>query len=239
MDEQHITSVFDRDLEAIRAMIMRMGGLVEAALLDGARALKRGDGQLAERVRAGDREIDALEARIHEACARLLALRQPIASDLRTVLSVMKIAANLERMGDYAKNMAKRSAVLNRMPPVEGAPGSIQRMASQVHAMLSDMLDAFIRRDLERAREIRERDLEIDQMYNALFREFLTFMVADPRSISACMHLHFIAKNIERAGDHVTAIAEQTIYAITGELPGESRSKANQAAYELPGSGGA
>ena len=238
MPEHHITSAFDRDLEAIQAQVMRMGGLVEAALLDGARALKSRDEELATRVRKGDKAIDALETEIYEACARLLALRQPIASDLRTVLSVMKIAANLERVGDYAKNMAKRANVLVHLAPIDGAPGSIKRMAKEVHAMLSDALDAFIRRDVALAEDVRERDLEVDQMYNALFREFLTFMMEDPRSISACMHLHFIAKNIERAGDHVTSIAEQVIYMVTGEVPGEARPKGNKEVYRIPQEGG-
>ncbi len=230
---EHILSAFDRDLEAIQARIMRMGGLVEEALLKGAKALKSRDEALAEEVRRGDKEIDALEVEINEACARLLALRQPIASDLRTVLSVMKIAANLERVGDYAKNMAKRANVLAHMQPIEGAPGSIKRMAKEVHAMLSDALDAFIRRDVVLAEDVRQRDLEVDQMYNALFREFLTFMMEDPRSITACMHLHFIAKNIERAGDHVTAIADQVIYLVSGEMPGESRPKGNKEVYKV------
>jgi len=230
---EHILAAFDRDLEAIQARIMRMGGLVEEALLQGARALKSRDEELADEVRRGDKAIDALETEINEACARLLALRQPIASDLRTVLSVMKIAANLERVGDYAKNMAKRANVLVHMQEIEGAPGSIKRMAKEVHAMLSDALDAFIRRDLDLAEDVRQRDLEVDQMYNALFRAFLTFMMEDPRNISACMHLHFIAKNIERAGDHVTAIAEQVIYLVTGEMPEESRPKGNKEVYKV------
>ena len=230
---EHITSAFDRDLEAIQARIMRMGGLVEEALLKGAKALKTRDEELAAEVRRGDKAIDALETEINEACARLLALRQPIASDLRTVLSVMKIAANLERVGDYAKNMAKRANVLAQMQPIEGAPGSIKRMAKEVHSMLSDALDAFIRQDVVLAEDVRQRDLEVDQMYNALFREFLTFMMEDPRNISACMHLHFIAKNIERAGDHVTAIAEQVMYLVTGEMPEESRPKGNKEVYKV------
>ena len=234
MEEHHILSAFDRDLEAIQAQVMRMGGLVEEALLKGARALKSRDEERAAEVHKGDKAIDALETEINEACARLLALRQPIASDLRTVLSVMKIAANLERVGDYAKNMAKRSVVLMHMPEIEGGPGAIKRMAREVHAMLSDALDAFIRRDVDLAQDVRQRDLEVDQMYNALFREFLTFMMEDPRSITACMHLHFIAKNIERAGDHVTAIADQVIYLVTGEMPDEPRPKGNREVYKPP-----
>ncbi len=233
-EQHHIASAFDRDLEAIRAKVMRMGGLVEQAIVEAATSLKTRDEELAQKVRKGDKEIDALETAINEDCARLLALRQPIASDLRTVLSVMKIAANLERVGDYAKNLAKRTRVLVHMPTIEGASGSINRMALEVQRMLSDALDAFIRGDVDLADDVRHRDLEVDQMYNALFREFLTFMMEDPRNITACMHLHFIAKNIERAGDHVTSIAEQVIYQVSGEMPEEARPKGNSEAYRLP-----
>jgi phosphate transport system protein len=223
--ERHITSAFDRDLESVQAMIMRMGGLVEEALLESAHALETRDADQAEAVRKGDRAIDALEAQINEESARLIALRAPIAGDLRTVLTVMKIAAGLERCGDYAKNLAKRSVLLSQMPPVGGSAGSIRRMAKSVQLQLKDALDAFIHRDVELARDVRQRDREIDQMYNALFREFLTHMMEDPRSISACMHLHFIAKNIERVGDHATGIAEQVIYLVTGEMPEGDRPK--------------
>jgi phosphate transport system protein len=225
--EQHIQSVFDRDLEAVQALVVKMGGLVETAILEAAQALETRDEELAEQVRQRDKAIDALEERVNEETARLIALRAPTASDLRTVLSVMKIAASLERTGDYAKNMAKRSHVLVQMPPVNGAGGALRRMAKTVEVMLKDALDAYIQRDLELAQDVRNRDLDVDQMYNALFREFLTYMMEDPRNITACMHLHFIAKNIERMGDHATTIAEQVIYLVTGELPDENRPKAD------------
>ncbi|MGB7321564.1 MAG: phosphate signaling complex protein PhoU [Albidovulum sp.] len=226
MTEQHILRAFDRDLEAIQALVMKMGGMVETAILEAAQALETRDEELAEKVRAGDKAIDALEERINEESARLIALRAPTASDLRTVLSVMKIAASLERVGDYAKNMAKRSHVLGQMAAVGSSGGALRRMAKAVTEMLSHALDAYIHRDLDLAEDVRQRDREVDQMYNALFREFLTHMMEDPRSITACMHLHFIAKNIERMGDHATTIAEQVIYLVTGAVPEESRPKA-------------
>ncbi|WP_371168652.1 phosphate signaling complex protein PhoU [Aliiroseovarius sp. 2305UL8-7] len=234
MIDQHIASAFDRDLEEIQAHLMKMGGMVEDAIREGARSLKRRDEELADEVRKNDKKIDALDLQIQEECARVLALRQPIASDLRTVLTVMKVAANLERIGDYAKNMAKRTGVLVHMQPIDGASGAIKRMASEVQQMLTDALDAYIRRDAVLAEDVRHRDLEVDQMYNALFREFLTFMMEDPRNITSCMHLHFIAKNIERMGDHVTAIADQVIYLVNGELPDEARPKGNSPNYEIP-----
>jgi len=233
MPEQHITKVFDRDLEGIQARIMKMGGLVEEAILEAASSLEARDVEQAEKVRAGDAAIDDLEVLINEETARLLALRAPTAGDLRLVLTVMKISGNLERIGDYAKNIAKRTGVLTQLPPVNGSTASLRRMAREVELMLKDALDAYIQRDVELAKDVIERDREVDQMYNALFREFLTFMMEDPRSITACMHLHFIAKNIERMGDHVTGIAEQVLYLVTGQRPEETRVKADDTSVSV------
>jgi phosphate transport system protein len=227
MSQSHILSAFDRDLEVIQTLVLKMGGLVEAAMLDSAEALERMDAELALKVRMGDLAIDALEQEINIECARVIALRAPAASDLRTVLTMMKIAANLERCGDYAKNLAKRAALLVQMPVLGGTAGSIRRMAKAVTVMLHDALDAYFTRDLARAEEVRQRDKEVDQMYSALFRELLTHMLEDPRDITAAMHLHFIAKNIERVGDHATGIAEQVIYLMTGQMPSEARPKAD------------
>ena len=227
MTQQHITSAFDRDLEDIQAKIMKMGGLVEAAILEGAISLETRDEERAEKVRAADKAIDLLEEKINEDAARLIALRSPTAGDLRLVLAIMKISGNLERIGDYAKNMAKRTGVLAQMAPVSDSAGSLRRMAKEVSKMLKDVLDAYIHRDAELAGDVIKRDGDVDQMYNGLFREFLTFMMEDPRNITACMHLHFIGKNIERMGDHVTAIAEQVVYLVTGEYPEEDRVKSD------------
>ncbi len=230
MNNQHIASAFDRDLEGIQTQLMRMGGLVESAILDAAKALETRDTELAEQVRRGDLVIDALEETINTECARVIALRAPTATDLRTVLTVMKIAGNLERCGDYAKNLAKRTMVLAQVPPVGSAAGSVRRLAKTVQGLLRDALDAFIRRDAVLAEDVRNRDRDVDQMYNALFREFVTYMMEDSRNISPTMHLHFIAKNIERVGDHATGIAEQVMYLVTGEMPGDDRPKADTTA---------
>ncbi|QGX98406.1 phosphate signaling complex protein PhoU [Roseovarius faecimaris] len=230
MNETHIASAFDRDLEAIQAQIMKMGGMVEHAIAQAAQSLETRDEELAEQVRDRDRAIDDLEEQVNEATARLIALRAPTAVDLRLALSVLKISSNLERIGDYAKNMAKRTTVLAQMPAIEGAPAALRRMAREVERMLKDALDAYIRRDAELAQTVLLNDHDVDQMYNALFREFLTFMMEDPRNITACMHLHFIAKNTERMGDHVTNIAEQVIYLVTGELPEATRPKVDNVA---------
>ncbi|MCA0960966.1 phosphate signaling complex protein PhoU [Salipiger bermudensis] len=217
--KHHIATAFDRDLEGIQAQILKMGGLVEAAIHDAAKSLETRDEELAEQVRTGDLAIDAMEESLNEEAARVIALRQPAASDLRVVLSVMRMSANLERIGDLSKNMAKRTTVLAQMTQINGSTTALRRMARDVEMMLKDALDAYIKRDEALARDVIERDADVDQMYNTLFREFLTFMLEDPRNITSCMHLHFIAKNIERMGDHVTAIAEQVIFLATGEKP--------------------
>jgi phosphate transport system protein len=227
MQEEHISSVFDRDLEGVQAQIMKMGGLVEEAIRVGAKSLEARDEELACKVRERDKSIDDLEHLINERAARILALRAPTAIDLRLILSVIKISSNLERIGDYAKNMAKRTSVLSRMAPVGDSGASIRRMARLVEAMLKDALDAYIRHDAALAADVITRDEDVDQIYNALFRELLTFMMEDPRNITACMHLHFIAKNTERMGDHVTSIAEQVTYLVTGKHPDEPRPKAD------------
>jgi len=228
---EHISSAYDRDLEGITTLIMQMGGLVEEAILKAARSLADRDLELAEEVRAGDKVIDALEIQINEEAARTIALRAPVSKDLRSVLTVLRLAASLERIGDYAKNIAKRTSVVVEMNPVSGSDTALRRMAREVERMLKDTLDAYVRGDAELAEDVRQRDQEVDQMYNALFREFLTFMMEDPRNITACMHLHFMAKNIERMGDLTTNMAEQVIYLVTGEMPDEARPKGDKTAF--------
>lgn len=224
-NDPHIHSAFDRDLESIQAMIVKMGGLVEAAILDAAKSLETRDIELAERVRRGDRVVDEMMEQVNERAAQVIALRAPVATDLRLVLTVMRLSTSLERVGDYAKNIAKRTGVLAEMRPINGADAALRRMAREVERMLKDALDAYIQRDADLAEDVRQRDRDVDQMYNALFREFLTFMLEDPRHITACMHLHFIAKNLERMGDLVTNMAEQVIYLVTGHMPEDNRPK--------------
>lgn len=233
MNDKHIVTSFDRDLESIQAAVMKMGGLVEVALADAAKALKTRDVELAQRVRTDDKRVDMLDLMVKTDSARLLALRSPTAGDLRTVLSVMEIASHLERCGDYAKNMAKRTIAMAGSGEIAGTLTALGRMSSFVELMVKDSLDAYIQRDAEKAAEIIERDLEADQIYNNLFRSLLTHMMEDPRNIAVGMHLHFIAKNIERVGDHATAIAEQTIYLVTGELPDDDRPKKDRTSLEF------
>ncbi|MDA7826901.1 phosphate signaling complex protein PhoU [Rhodobacteraceae bacterium] len=225
---QHIRSAFDRDLDRVQAKMLKMGGLVEAAILDAAKSFETNDIDMANEVRARDKAIDALEAEINEDVTRIIALQSPAASDLRTLLSILKVSANLERIGDYAKNMAKRTNVLLQMPMIENSPAALRNLSREVQLMLKDALDAYVRRDTDMAHDVISRDTDVDELYNSLFREFLTYMMEDPRNITACMHLHFIAKNIERMGDHVTSIAEQVVFLVTGEMPAEPREKADQ-----------
>ena len=227
MTNAHISSAFDTDLEAVQAQIMKMGGLVENAIRLGMESRETRDEDLAQQVRTADSSIDALEEAINESAARIIALRAPTAIDLRLILSVIKISGNLERIGDYAKNMAKRTEVLSNADPISGSTGTLHRMTRAVELMLKDALDAYIHRDTALAADVIARDVEVDQMYNALFRELLTFMMEDPRNITACLHLHFISKNTERMGDHVTSIAEQVIYLADGKQPEEARPKAD------------
>ena len=232
MRDQHIASAYDRDLEAVQAMLAKMGGIVEVAITDATKALEDRDEELAETVRKGDAIVDELEERIQEECARVIAIRAPVGRDLRSLLTVIKIAGNLERIGDYAKNLAKRTTVLNQMQPVGDSTAALRRMGRQVREMLKDALDAYIQRDDALAGDVRARDRDVDQMYNALFRQFVTYMMEDPRNITACMHLHFIAKNVERMGDHVTSIADETIYLVTGGRPEDERPKADRTSIE-------
>ncbi len=233
MNDQHIVTAFDRDLESIQATVVKMGGLVEQALSDAALALKSRDAELAEQVRTGDRVIDDLDLAVKSDAARLLALRAPTAKDLRLVLAVMEISSHLERCGDYAKNIAKRTQAMSGVGPISGTLADLARMSAFVESMINDALDAFIQRDVIKAQDVIARDIEADQIYNTLFRSFLTHMMEDHKNIAVGMHLHFIAKNIERVGDHATGIAEQTIYAVTGKLPEDVRPKQDRTALEL------
>ncbi|KPQ08341.1 MAG: phosphate transport system regulatory protein PhoU [Rhodobacteraceae bacterium HLUCCA12] len=234
MSKPHILSAFDEDLGRIRELILAMGGRVEEAITLASRALETRDEELAAEVVRADKAIDAMEEEIDHKVVLLLALRQPKAQDLRAVIAVMKMAADLERLGDYAKNMAKRVPVLAAGPQIEGAGGAIRRQARQVNQMLKDMLDAFARQDVPLAEDVIARDAEIDHMTNALFREFITHMMEDPRQITACLHYTFIAKNVERMGDLITGAAEQVVYLATGRKPGERVKGESTATLDVP-----
>ena len=209
-----------------------MGGLAEAQLSASITALVRRDSELASKVVGHDAEIDSLEAEVDEGVIRLLALRQPMAVDLRVVVSSLKVASDVERIGDYVVNIAKRALALNQLPAIKPLY-AIPRMAHLVETSLKDVFDALVERDVERAAEVWRRDEEVDEMYTSLFRELLTYMMEDPRSITSCTHLLFVAKNIERIGDHTTNIAEVVSYMVTGQQMDGGRPKGDTSSYTV------
>ena len=227
MEHDHIVSSFDEELSRLDAIIAEMGGLAERQLADAVDALARRDVELAKKVVEADALIDQLEEEVDNFTIRMLALRQPMADDLRAVVVGLKMASNLERIGDYAKNVAKRTLTLSSMEPVGNATSSIQRMARQVQDMIKNVLDAYGAHDIAKADDVRLRDEEVDLMHTSLFRELLTYMLEDPRNITACTHLLFIAKNVERIGDHVTSIAENVHFLVSGEKPTDERPKSD------------
>ena len=231
MASDHILKRFDEELERLNATINEMGGLTESQFAKALTAVRDRDTATAEEVIADDARVDALDAAVQEQTVKLLVLRQPMAIDLRVVLSSIKIAAALERIADYAKNTAKRSIVLAQGSPPPSAVSGIDRLGRLVRTALKDVLDAFADDDVAKAHSVWQRDEEIDQVYTGLFRELLTYMMEDPRTITACTHLLFMAKNIERAGDHVTNIAELVSFRSTGQNFAEARRKGSGALY--------
>ncbi len=239
---EHIVKSFDEQLEALSILVSQMGGLAEAQFADAIEAIVRRDSEAAERAVAGDARIDDIQRGIEDRALKLLALRQPMARDLRDTLAAIKIAAELERIGDLAKNIAKRALVLNREPPahltqsvVQGLIQGLARMGRQALGQLKQVLDAFSARRPDAAEQVWSRDGEIDEIYNSLFRELLTYMMEDPRTIGLCTHLLFVAKNIERCGDHCTNIAEVVYHMVEADRLGGSRPRADitsQTAYE-------
>ena len=214
---EHIVKSYEDELNTLTADCARMGGLTEAQVGDALDAVVKRDQALAESVVGRDERLDVLEADIERKAIRLIALRQPMANDLRKTVAAMKIASNLERCGDLAKNIAKRTMILNEAEPISPLTRSLERMGRLVLGRLKDVLDAYTGSDLDRALAVWSRDDEVDEHYNSLFRELLTYMMGDPRTITACAHLLFVAKNLERIGDHATNIAEIIHYEITGE----------------------
>jgi len=223
---EHTVKAFTDQLEALASTVAQMGGLAEAQLADAVDAIARRDTALAEATIGGDKRIDELQQQIEDQALKLLALRQPMAVDLRETLAGLKCASELERIGDLAKNIAKRAIVLNREPPIR-LTQSLARMGGQALSQLKIVLDSYSDRDAEAAEAVWRQDGEIDEMYNSLFRELLTYMMEDPRTIGLCTHLLFIAKNIERAGDHATNIAEVVYHMVTGGHLANERPKAD------------
>ncbi|HEY1630556.1 MAG TPA: phosphate signaling complex protein PhoU [Rhizomicrobium sp.] len=222
----HTVKAFGEQLEALATSVAQMGGLAEAQLADAIEAIARRDSALAESVIAGDPRVDQLQTVVEDQALKLLALRQPMAVDLRNTLASIKIAGELERIGDLAKNIAKRALVLNREPPLR-LTQSLARMGRAALSQLKLVLDSYSDRNAEGAEAVWRNDGEIDEIYNSLFRELLTYMMEDPRTIGLCTHLLFIAKNIERTGDHATNIAETVYHMVTGGHLAADRPKAD------------
>ena len=219
-------------------MIVEMGGLAESQLAAAIEAVTRRDSELAARVIQDDDKVDQLERDLDNLAIRLLALRQPMARDLREIVAALKIAADIERICDYAANVAKRSIALAQSPPVQ-LVHALPRMAHLALLLVKDVIDAYVARDADKAMLVWNRDEELDEMYSSVFREFLTYMMEDPRNIGACTHLLFMAKNIERIGDHATNIAENLYYLVHGTPLTEARPKGDKSSLEMvgPGSG--
>ena len=211
----HTVKAFDNDIGELRGLISQMGGLAEDAIDKAMQALQRNDLALAEQVRAADKQIDVIEAEVERLAVRIIALRAPMAVDLREVVAALKIAGVVERIGDYAKNIAKRVPMIeseHRIEPISILP-AMGRMASE---MVHDVLDAFAARDAEEAVRVVESDNALDDFYDSIFRTLVTYMVENPRTIGQVAHLLFVAKNLERIGDHATNVAEMVYFAATG-----------------------
>ncbi|MBF0355947.1 MAG: phosphate signaling complex protein PhoU [Alphaproteobacteria bacterium] len=216
MVTEHSIKSYDEELEHLSKAIAQMGGLAEGQLSSAIQAVAKRDSDLASRVVSQDARVDELEQEVDALSLRMLALRQPVAVDLRAIVSSIKIASDIERIADYAANVAKRAMILNSMPPVKPV-SAVPRMGRLVQEIFKEVLDALVERDADKALEVWKRDEEVDDMYTSIFRELITYMMEDPRTITACTHLLFIAKNIERIGDHATNIAELIYFLVHGK----------------------
>ncbi|MEK7245002.1 MAG: phosphate signaling complex protein PhoU [Pseudomonadota bacterium] len=227
MTADHIVKSFDQDLRRVDTIIAEMGGLVETQFAAAIEAMLQRDVERAERIIAADERVDELERELDRSVITLIALRQPMADDLRMLIAALRIGGAIERIGDYARNIAKRTLALAQAPPVAPAQ-TVARLGELVLEMLRNALDAYLTRDVAMADDVRRSDHDADAMYTSLFRELLTYMMEDPRNITSCTHLMFAAKNIERIGDHITTIAENVIYLVSGDVPENKRPKGDE-----------
>ncbi|TCO39947.1 phosphate signaling complex protein PhoU [Dokdonella fugitiva] len=220
----HIVKSYDEELERLTGELQRMGKLALAQLAAAVDAVIERDSHAASKIVHNDRTIDALEHEVSHDVVRLLALRQPMARDLREILAALRIATDIERIGDYAANVAKRSIVLNQSKPVQ-LVAALPRLARLAQSLAEDVLDAYRNYDADKALDAWARDEELDEQYTGLFRELLTYMMEDPRNITPCTHLLFMAKNLERIGDHATNIAENVYFLVHGTQIAQARRK--------------
>ena len=224
---EHTVKAYGEALADLTNAVAKMGGVVESQVADALSAVVRRDTTLAQDVVARDARADDAHRDIERRATRILALRQPMANDLREVIAAFKAAGELERVGDLAKSVSKRALVLNQSDPIQ-LTRSIERMGRIASELLKEVLDSYAQRDVAKALAVWHRDEELDAHYTSLFRELLTYMMEDPRKITPCAHLLFVAKNIERIGDHCTNIAEVVHYLITGEDIGRDRPKSDE-----------
>ena len=232
MSSEHIIKSYDDELRRLNNTITEMGGLAESQLATAIEAVVERDSDLAASVVEADAKVDQLQHELDNLAVRLLALRQPMARDLREIVAAIKIAADLERICDYAANVAKRAIALNQAPPAQPARG-LPRMARVAQLLVKDVIDAYVARDADKAYQVWMRDEELDEMYASLFRELLTYMMEDPRNIGPSTHLLFMAKNIERIGDHATNIAEDLYYLVHGTALTQQRPKGDNSSLEV------
>ncbi|HEV2189237.1 MAG TPA: phosphate signaling complex protein PhoU [Stellaceae bacterium] len=232
MAAEHIIKSYDEELGRLNKTIVEMGGLAESQLAAAIDAVSKRDSELAAQVVEGDAKVDELERETDNLAVRILALRQPMARDLREIFAALKISSDLERICDYAANVAKRSIALAQTPPIQPVY-ALPRMGTLALQLVKDVIDAYVERDAEKAMAVWRGDEELDEMYSSLFREFLTYMMEDPRNIGPCTHLLFMAKNIERIGDHATNIAENLYYLVHGTPLTEIRPKGDKSSLEV------
>lgn len=233
---KHTVSSFDEELGRIDQLIRDMGDLAGAMVADSTRALLTADNALAQRIISDDTIMDAHQLELDDRAVTLVAKRQPMAQDLRAVISAIRMAAELERIGDLAKNIAKRVGAIGKSDAPRSLSQSIEIMSDMVLHQVRSVVGHYVARDAEALKALREEDERIDIRYTALFRELLTYMMEDPRRITACTHLLFCAKNLERIGDHVTNIAENAYFHLTGNQLPDSRPKLDETGISSPAS---
>ncbi|MEP3656164.1 MAG: phosphate signaling complex protein PhoU [Litorimonas sp.] len=225
MSDDHIVSSFDEDMTRLRDLFLEMGSIVSSQLQSATRALRKEDRELAKQVIAGDKQLNKLESELNELAIKILALRQPFATDLRKVVGTLKSAGHFERMGDLVRNIAQRTNTITKAEAETGSIETLVHMSETVQVMTNSILTAYERLDEGMAEDVRAQDETVDRLHNSLFREMLTYMMEDARNISGCMHVMFMAKNIERMGDNVADIAKELVYIATGEWPEVARVK--------------
>ena len=233
---EHTVKAYDKELDTLERRIAEMGGIAEKMVVDAMDSLANSDSALAHQVVATDPRLDSLQREIEDLAVMTIARRQPVAVDLRELIGAIRVAGDLERVGDLAKNIAKRTVKIGAEARVPRAIIGLKHMNEVATELLKDVLDAYAQRDEERAREVWERDADLDALDDSVFRDLLTHMMEDPRNISFCAHLLFCSKNIERIGDHATNIAETVVYVTTGEsMPAERPHGREDVGYDMEG----